>query len=291
MIFPEIDAQEQTVASEVRGRVLLAYFAISLVAAVIVVNMFWPSWASEATPPPLPGTACVLIWYALLLVLLKDPLARRGSQRALLRVDAGATGWGILGGVGLLAVSVTTLYAVYLPLSYVAPDFVRWWLIEDPAVLIWTSDHSYQVANGLTLATGVLVAPLVEELFFRGLLLPAWIRRWSTKRAIVSSALAFAILHTDVVGAFIFGVVTAVAFLTTRSLWMPIVMHVTHNTLVWLFALGDLVVFGERTGTIRDFQASWWMALPGLVMGVPVLVKVWRHLHDLPVARQASETP
>lgn len=41
----------------------------------------------------------------------------------------------------------------------------------------------------------VLVAPVVEELFFRGLLLGALRRRWGTGVAVVGSSLVFGVTH------------------------------------------------------------------------------------------------
>ena len=56
-----------------------------------------------------------------------------------------------------------------------------------------------QNATGLTRAllvvTAVLIAPVVEELFFRGLLLRAVQRRTSAATAVTVSALAFALVH------------------------------------------------------------------------------------------------
>ena len=275
--------ETQPPSYRVRGRELLAYLALSLLVSVVFVVLLWPSWLTQTPRPPLPDAVLGLTWYALLLAFLMRPLGRTGARRTLLhmQVEPGATRWAIAAGVALLGISLASVYAVYLPLSYIAPDFVRWWLIDDPLVMIWTSGDLYRLANGFNFFVLVLLAPFVEELFFRGLLLPSWASRWSPKRAVVLSSLAFAILHADIVGGFIFGVVAAVAFLNTRNLWMPFVMHLTNNALVWLITLGELVVVGERQTTLRDFQASSWLALLGLVIGVPVLIMVLRHMRRL----------
>jgi len=274
--------ETQSAAYRVRGRVLYAYLALSLVLSVVLVVLLWPSWLTQTPRLPLPDAVFGLTWYLLLFVFLLRPLARSGARRTLLhfQVEPGATRWAIAAGVALLAVSFASIYAVYFPLSYIAPDFVRWWLIDDPIVVIWTSGDLYWLANSVNFLVLVLLGPFVEELFFRGLLLPSWASRWSPKRAVVLSSLAFAVLHADILGGFVFGVVAAMAFLNARNLWMPFVMHVTNNALAWLLALGEVVFGGEQPATLRDFQASSWIALPGLAVGVPLLILVLRYMRS-----------
>jgi len=74
--------------------------------------------------------------------------------------------------------------------------------------------------------------PVIEELLFRSLLLHRWAQKWSLKTALFSSALAFAVIHSNPVGSFIFGLLMAVLYLRTRSLWIPITCHGTYNALV-----------------------------------------------------------
>jgi len=87
----------------------------------------------------------------------------------------------------------------------------------------------------------------------------------------------------------VFGVVTALAFLKTRTLWLPIVIHVTHNGLVWMLAAGGFVFYGESTGTQDDFQASWWLGVTGLVVGVPLPIRVLRRKGRLSEPRDPGE--
>ena len=83
----------------------------------------------------------------------------------------------------------------------------------------------------------VLVAPVVEELLFRGLLLPA-LQRWVGHTvSIVLSALFFAAGHIDL---FVFlpmlamGLVMGYLYDRTRSIAAPLTMHITYNLLVML---------------------------------------------------------
>ena len=84
------------------------------------------------------------------------------------------------------------------------------------------------------LAIGIL-APISEELFFRGLL-HTWTMKYVDKfwvRGLITSTL-FGIAHFDSLGvtlsAFIMGWVIAYCYEATRSIFMPIVIHVVTNS-------------------------------------------------------------
>ena len=173
---------------------------------------------------------------------------------------------------------MAALWGVFLPLSYVAPDLVHTWLFEDGFVLILTSGDHYRLTNILMLTVSGLLGPVVEELFFRGLLLPAWSVRVGQNWAVVLSSLVFALLHVDIVGGFIFGVVLGFTFLRTRGLWLPVMIHVANNTLLWLVSAASLTAGGNEEASIRYLQESWWIGVAGLVVGLPLLVLMIRRM-------------
>lgn len=81
---------------------------------------------------------------------------------------------------------------------------------------------------------GVVFAPFLEEVVFRGMLLPALIhvtrRPWV---AVVVSSLLFAAIHPQGIAAWFalatVGAMCAMLTLQTRSLWPAIIMHAVHN--------------------------------------------------------------
>ena len=96
---------------------------------------------------------------------------------------------------------------------------------------------------GVTLAVlGIAVmAPVVEELFFRGIIFQGFSNRFRFLAAAPMSAVVFALFHIDprVYGRiFISGVLFAFLFYRTRSLWPSIGCHVIGNTIavIALFA-------------------------------------------------------
>ena len=95
----------------------------------------------------------------------------------------------------------------------------------NPAVLI------------LWIVTVAVPAPIFEELFFRGVLINRWAVKWRPGTAIFASALLFGALHFivtrgAVMGAFTFGTITAVLYVRTRTLLVPMALHIANNSLV-----------------------------------------------------------
>jgi len=87
-------------------------------------------------------------------------------------------------------------------------------------------------------AFGILVAPVVEELFFRGFLFPALARPIGPVFATIITALGFALIHGDQLALawiplallFIVGTVLTVARARTQSVAVSVLMHVGYNT-------------------------------------------------------------
>lgn len=91
---------------------------------------------------------------------------------------------------------------------------------QDPAVL------------GLTALLAVVGAPLSEEVIFRGYIYPAVKRLIGMKFSVVFSAALFAAVHLNLhalLPLFVLGIILAVSYEMTGSLWMPIAIHLTFN--------------------------------------------------------------
>jgi membrane protease YdiL (CAAX protease family) len=86
----------------------------------------------------------------------------------------------------------------------------------------------------LSVAVVGVVVPFGEELVFRGVLYTWLRRRWGVIVGALASALPFGLLHGDptwAVLAGLLGVVLALAYELTRSLWTPVVMHSVNNVI------------------------------------------------------------
>ncbi len=97
------------------------------------------------------------------------------------------------------------------------------------------------IALGAMMALAGVLAPFGEELFFRGLLY-RWLRqRWGVPAGVGLSSLLFGAIHgfaEVAVGAFLVGVVLALVFERSRSLWTCAIVHAIFNctSITFMFA-------------------------------------------------------
>ncbi|MBO1910394.1 CPBP family intramembrane metalloprotease, partial [Microvirga sp. 3-52] len=126
-----------------------------------------------------------------------------------------------------IAFSLSAFWLYLYLLSPVLPFLVDFLLEETP-----------MPESGLFLAFEIIMitilAPIVEEFFFRGVILQRLIKKSSVWGGILISSILFGILHADIIGAFIFGVITALLVIRTGNLLIPILLHMLNNTLAVL---------------------------------------------------------
>lgn len=93
-----------------------------------------------------------------------------------------------------------------------------------------------------------VVAPIVEELFFRGMLYPVLRQRWSAMAAIVINGFLFALIHVMPIllpGLFLVGMVLAWVRERSGSIIPCMVIHALQNSTVLL------VIYATLNGTLR----------------------------------------
>ncbi|WP_413168137.1 CPBP family intramembrane glutamic endopeptidase [Capilliphycus salinus ALCB114379] len=85
----------------------------------------------------------------------------------------------------------------------------------------------------------LLLAPLLEELLFRGIILQKWAIKWGIKTGIIASSLFFAIIHFrfDIISLFVIGIILSILYFKTHNLMTPILSHLFYNTLVASFSM------------------------------------------------------
>ena len=90
-----------------------------------------------------------------------------------------------------------------------------------------------EMRNAVLLLT-IVLAPLVEEILFRGLLFTGMQRIMRPWFAVLGSAVVFGVIHPAISFApvFVLGIGTALVFNRTRSIWAAIVTHMTYNAIV-----------------------------------------------------------
>lgn len=210
--------------------VLLLAFAILLATVVtlpftedvnaIILGEGEPTLAGAIVLITSTQVALLLVTWAFVLrpraIAFAMPLLGSGRLTALV---AGA-GWGV---AAWIVASVVT-YAVVVLLEQVGiePDqqaaeraigFLEPWLV---------------------VVAMVIVAPIAEEVFFRGVAFNAWLRERGRRFAYIGSAALFAAIHASLVSLvpiFLLGLALAWVYRRTRSLVAPIAMHATFNAI------------------------------------------------------------
>ncbi len=86
----------------------------------------------------------------------------------------------------------------------------------------------------LLLVGGAVIAPVVEELFFRGFVFAGLRQKYGWQKSAFISAALFALLHltpTAIIPIFVLGYIFAYLYYRSDSIWPAILMHVLTNTL------------------------------------------------------------
>ena len=260
---------------ELRARKLLMGGILALIATIITNVIFFRFGSS-----PLSSALFVLFAYGFFFLFNFGGLSRVGLSYD--RLFGAFPAWRTLGRyvlwvVPLVVVSIAATYILYLPLSYVVPGFVKLWYLESSTVMIWTEGDNYTLANAVNYLTIVLVAPVMEEFFARGILLTRWTVKWGAPRAIIASSIVFGLLHTNFIGGFSFACVMAILYIRTKSLFIPISLHILNNLTAWI-AVSVTMDLDTPVSyqTIAEFQESWAVGLIALVISVPCVILFWR---------------
>lgn len=146
----------------------------------------------------------------------------------------------------------------------------------------WLPTLHQEVGRGLwSIVAVVVIAPLFEEYLCRGFLFGSLRERYGTTRAVLFSALFFGIMHVQpaaVVNGFVMGVVLAVVYAVTRTLWAPILLHAANNALAYLFIVAgyEQRTFAELFG---DHRRLYLLVYAGVFVGfVASAYFLWRML-------------
>ncbi len=226
---------------------------VELVGVTAIVTVLTVGWVSfvDIVPPllrhslrdPAPFLASVqtilLISYGGAVRLLC--VAFSIQQLKLLRGSEAST-WG-LSKAGIAPGAMAGLFAlVALVPGWIAMTLCWGALLEAvgnpaPQEVVQTLQSAIVSGDWITISilsvTAVVIAPLFEEVLFRGILLRALIGGGlPTAAAVVSSAALFALIHASVsafVPLFLLGCVLGVLFLRTANLWASIFLHASFN--------------------------------------------------------------
>lgn len=218
--------------------VLAGSFLFSLVAQAIWVVLAPDS--ATARPAHLVVVQSLLFHWVGLLAVAWFLERRRLSWRSAFGLEPSTWGRDSLRGVLILAgtmpilVGAAVIYNLFLQLLGYQTS------LQDVAFIISGETSPWLRAYFVFLA--VVLAPVVEEILFRGMLLPALAKRFGVTAAVLVTAMVFSSIHAHVpslVPLFILSASLSLAYLGTGSLVAPMVMHALFNsvTVSLLFAV------------------------------------------------------
>jgi membrane protease YdiL (CAAX protease family) len=215
-------------------REAMGLFALLIAAflAINVISVILPSESDRPTALMLFLRSSVLHFTAFvaiiaLLVSRRTPLRRALGLRwnkAALNIGQGITFYlGIMPLIGVAACAYAiVLKAMNFPLE--KQEVMTWF--SNPELPLWFRAHLVIVA--------LIVAPVVEELVFRGILLPTFTKHSRPWLAVCFVSLLFAFMHPhlpSLVPLFLLAVGFSVAYIYSGSILVPIVMHATFNAM------------------------------------------------------------
>jgi len=170
--------------------------------------------------------------------------------------------------------SLGLLWLFFLPLVPIVPEFVQWWLIEEPHLIYTSGDTLPFWPNLLGFVDIALVTPVIEELFFRGFLLQRWSVKWGTGVAVAASTALFALLHVDPLGSALFGFAMCIFYIESGSLLAPILCHALTNAIAWTVALAERHVQGfDHVYSLEEFVADWWIGAVAGIFSLPWVLR------------------
>lgn len=162
-------------------------------------------------------------------------------------------------------------------------------IVIEPLLVLFPTEayEGVQQAIGLggwAILSSVVAAPILEEVFFRGLVFESCRERLGKGGALLMSALLFGAIHivpVQMINAFVVGLILGYVYLKTRSLLSVIIIHAINNAI----AYATMAFFGDSENlTLRDVITSdvaYWIVY-GLssLLFLWAMVRLWRSLHD-----------
>ena len=179
-----------------------------------------------------------------------------------------------------IAATVATLT---LPVLLVIPGLLMTvWTIQD--VVQWVFPMSYgkqttfdkMMSNGLTsVITVCILAPVLEEMLFRGIMLRSFLRQYRRPHAILASAILFGVAHLNIYqfpGAVLIGIFSGWLYERTRSLWPCILLHAAFNSAVmWMYVS---LTTGGLDSTWEPSMFLWIAAFVLAFIGLSLLQRL-----------------
>ena len=221
---------------------------------IVILNIFTRNFTNIA--PYINFIAGTLVKYFVIILLLKWYSNRSNEQQHKQRLNIKKIIY-----VALIIIGFRLAYdnsIIYWVSKIPMPDFINKVFEEmaiEPVVLL------------LTVA---VIAPIYEEVIFRGILLKGMANKINPKLALVVSALFFAIVHMNIpqgINAFLLGLIIGSIYLNTSSIYLCIFAHFINNS------VGVTI-----SGSLQLISGNYAILVRGtaFIIGITILISAYR---------------
>ncbi|MFC9712217.1 MULTISPECIES: CPBP family intramembrane glutamic endopeptidase [Paenibacillus] len=212
------------------------------------------------TRPGWPEILTALFLYMVGVVILGVWMLQLPDEQAILRINIGGAGNGLIGFLALFAAYALRirnlrafgfrmterkwlLVAVVIGIAAFGGCFVIEGIYYHFITEINTQADFQTAAQGgplslfILIITGAILTPLSEEFVFRGVIANA-LNRYGAWAGVVGSAAIFGVIHGFTVillDAFMVGILVGYLFRKTGSIWPGVVVHIVYNGLNLLY--------------------------------------------------------
>ena len=179
--------------------------------------------------------------------------------------------------VPMMVFSAGTVQVLFYLLFLVSPKTAS--DLASQNLLLTANETNYPLLyNALEIIFIVIVAPILEEVLFRGIFIHRWSTKWSIATATIVSSIVFGCLHLDFIGASIAGFILALTYLKTRSLLVPIAIHLLNNLIAILLSLFYLLYSNQGTDSVAEqIKSYWWQGAIAIAISLPWLIIFFRN--------------
>lgn len=204
---------------------MIVVFIIGVAGAAVLSVVGGARFGNGEVPPAFALGTLAVQPIAMAITIWLFGLKRRGYTLAEIGMKPVSARW-VAASVGIFIVLRIVVTLIALLLAQIGITSMQ-------AQAIAPAGYTLASAIATTLLAG-LVIPIVEEIFFRGVVY-RWLRdKWGVAVSIVVSGLIFGIAHLEpatVIPVIVMGFVLAWTYEKSNSLWPPILIHMLNNLL------------------------------------------------------------
>lgn len=197
---------------------------------IIIINVLKGANPEDLLQPTVAQTISLTALEAVALIggVYFFGLRRKGFDWEAVGIRPTSTNW------YLIAFVATIIIIPIAGLITIAFYFAAGQSLENPQLDFLLPEGLSTIDALVMLVLAGFIAPLGEELLFRGVIYTVFRERWGIWLGVLLSSLLFAIIHGDIavgITGFLLGIVAAIVFELSGSLWTAVLVHAINNSL------------------------------------------------------------